>query len=330
MINSPARYHYPLIQNELNTVNQILQTHINAANPRLQAALIAMANHGGKYLRPALLLMVSKAIGSSERHTHQLTQLAASIEILHMASLIHDDIIDDSPMRRGQVSIQSRFGKDTAVYAGDYLFTIFFDLLITNLHDDNQYLQVNATIMQRLLNGELGQMARRFDTTQTIHQYLRNVNGKTAALFQLAAREGAHFAGANASQTVHAAKFGQNLGIAFQMLDDILDYTGTSQLTKPTMEDLSTGVYSLPMLFALQDPRTQASLKPLLTKKYQLTMNDMQKIKQMIINSNALVQSQRLATKFTNRALDHLQYLPDSPARDQLDRLAKQLLKRVN
>lgn len=329
MLNSLARHHYPLIQDELDTVNQTLQSHIKVANPALQEALLTMANHGGKYLRPALLLLISKAIQPAAKTSDQLIQLATSIEVLHMASLIHDDIIDDSPMRRGQVSIQTQFGKDTAVYAGDYLFTVFFDLLIKSI-DDDQYLWVNATIMQRLLNGELGQMARRFDTSQTLHQYLRNVNGKTAALFQLAAREGAHFASANAGQTVHAAKFGQNIGIAFQMLDDMLDDTGTSQLTKPVMEDLGTGVYSLPMLLALQDPSISSTLKARLDKKYQLTIDDMQQIQQIILQSSALEQSRQLATKFTTRALEHLQFLPASPARDQLQRLARQLLKRAN
>ena len=329
MLNSQTWQQYPLIKDQLVAVNHTLQTHINAAHPALQAALLTMANHGGKYLRPTLLLLMAKAINDQHDNDQQLIHLASSIEVLHMASLIHDDIIDDSPMRRGAVSIQAQFGKDTAVYAGDYLFTVFFDLLIKSIHED-KYLQVNAQIMQRLLNGELGQMALRFNTQQTLHQYLRNINGKTAALFQLAAREGAHFAGATPGMTVHAAKFGQNIGIAFQMLDDILDYTGTSKLTKPVMEDLGTGVYSLPLLLALQNPAIHQQLMTLLDKQYQLTLADMHTIQKLVIDSNALEQSRQLAARFTNRALDHLNYLPKNQARDMLRQLAHQLLKRVN
>lgn len=329
MINSQPWHQYPMIQQDLQTVNELLQTHIQAANAPLQEALLTMANNGGKYLRPAMMLLMGKTISPNQPTKPTFIKLAASIEVLHMASLIHDDIIDDSPVRRGEVSIQARFGKDTAVYAGDYLFTVFFDLLIQSI-DDEKYLHFNARIMQRLLNGELGQMANRFNTQQTFHQYLRNINGKTAALFQLAARQGAYFAGGTSDQVVHAAKFGQNIGLAFQMLDDILDYTGTSQLTKPVMEDLGTGVYSLPLLLALQEPTVSEQLRQLLDKRYQLTINDMSTVQELVMNSGALTASRELATKFTNRAITHLNYLPKSPARSALTKLAQQLLKRVN
>ena len=149
MLNSQTWQQYPLIKDQLVAVNHTLQTHINAAHPTLQAALLTMANHGGKYLRPTMLLLMAKAINDQHDNDQQLIHLASSIEVLHMASLIHDDIIDDSPMRRGAVSIQAQFGKDTAVYAGDYLFTVFFDLLIKSIHED-KYLQVNAQIMQQV------------------------------------------------------------------------------------------------------------------------------------------------------------------------------------
>ncbi|WP_251546588.1 polyprenyl synthetase family protein [Limosilactobacillus caecicola] len=329
MEKSQTWHQYPIIKQELQAVNHQLHEQIHAANPRLQSALLSMADNGGKYLRPAMVLLIAKTVQPHHHLSDQLIQIATSIEVLHMASLIHDDIIDDSPTRRGQLSIQSRFGKDTAVYAGDYLFTVFFELLVQNITDDH-YLQVNAHIMQRLLNGELGQMALRFDTQESLHQYLRNINGKTAALFELAAREGAYFSGGNHSAVVHAAKFGQNIGIAFQMLDDILDYTGTSQLTKPVLEDLGTGVYSLPLLMALQNPGCAARLRPLLNKRYNLTMQDAKLIQKVVVTSDALDKSRQLAARFTNCALDHLRMLPSCRARQTLEQLAHQLLQRTS
>ena len=318
---------YPLIGTQLNKVNQCIQERITCSNRDLETALHTMANNGGKYLRPAILLTMGQICGQKTA-SDQLIKLAASIEILHMATLIHDDIIDDSPQRRGAVSIQARFGKDTAVYAGDLLFTVFFNLLLEAV-PGSKYLIINAHAMRQILNGELGQMNQRFNTRQHLKDYLRDVNGKTAALFRLAAREGAYFAGAPASQVANAAKFGQNVGIAFQMLDDILDYTGGSQLNKPVMEDLATGVYSLPLLLALQMAKPAAQLQPLLAKRYQLTTADMSRVQQIVVEAGAVNQSRQLAGQFTQKALDCLVRLPNNKSRRFLEKMTKQLLKRT-
>lgn len=321
--------HYPLISTQLQAVNDCIHQRIVCNNPSLQAALLAMADNGGKCLRPALLLLTARACNpQSSEHDDRLVKVAASIEILHMATLIHDDIIDDSPKRRGAVSIQTRFGKDTAVYAGDLLFTVFFDLLIETM-PGSSYLTTNARSMRQILNGELGQMGQRFNTRQGLKDYLKNVNGKTAALFRLAAREGAHFGGGDEHLTGPAAKFGQNLGIAFQMLDDILDYTGGQGLNKPVLEDLATGVYSLPLLFALQQSGTAAQLGPLLAKKRQMTLADMQRVQEIVIASDAVKASRQLAGRFTNKAIENLTKLPDNRARRFLHQMANQLLKRT-
>lgn len=321
--------HYPLISTQLQAVNDCIHQRIVCNNPSLEAALLAMADNGGKYLRPALLLLTARACNpQSSEHDDRLVKVASSIEILHMATLIHDDIIDDSPKRRGAVSIQTRFGKDTAVYAGDLLFTVFFDLLIETM-PGSSYLTTNARSMRQILNGELGQMGQRFNTQQGLKDYLKNVNGKTAALFRLAAREGAHFGGGDERLTRPAAKFGQNLGIAFQMLDDILDYTGGQGLNKPVLEDLATGVYSLPLLLALQQPSAATQLGLLLAKKRQMTLADMQRVQEIVVASDAVKASRQLAGRFTNKAIENLTKLPDNRARRFLHQMANQLLKRT-
>lgn len=320
---------YPLISTQLKAVNQCIQERIDCQNADLHTALVTMANNGGKYLRPALLLLVSRMFTTDSQDDERLVKLAASIEVLHMATLIHDDIIDDSPERRGTVSIQARFGKDTAVYAGDLLFTIFFDLLLEAI-PSSAYLRVNAQAMRQILDGELGQMGQRFNLQQTLADYLANVKGKTAALFKLAAQEGAHFAGGTAEQVTSAAAFGQQLGIAFQMLDDILDYTGGKELNKPVLEDLATGVYSLPVLLALQDPASAAQVKPLLAKGRQLTATDIQRVQQYVIAGGAVKKSRQLASQFTQGALTDLTKLPATKARRLLQHMTSQLLKRTN
>lgn len=329
MINTFQKQAAELIGPELSDVRALINQQLHTNNADLQKALQQMASHGGKYLRPSLLLLIAKTIAPEPWQPamrQKLIQLGASIEILHMATLIHDDIIDDSPKRRGNISIQSKFGKDTAVYAGDLLFTSFFQLLIDSA-DNSEYLNTNARTMKRILNGELGQMALRYHQQQSILQYLRNANGKTAALFELAAKEGAHFAGANHQITLAAAQFGQNLGIAFQIIDDLLDYSDQLVLNKPVLQDLATGVYALPLLLALDQPAFFDQLKPLLDGP--LTNHDERRIRQLVIASGALDEARLIAQKFTYKAMAALQKLPDHPANALLNDLAQQLLKRT-
>lgn len=318
---------YPAIDRSLQEVNQLINDRITIKNPSLHAALQQMASNGGKYLRPAFFFLFTQVSQTTPSKHRDLVKIAASLEILHMATLIHDDIIDDSPERRGAVSVQAAFGKDVAVYSGDFLFTVFFNLLVETM-SGSPYLAQNAQTMRKILTGELGQMANRFDLQQSLLDYYRNVNGKTAALFSLAAEEGAYFGQASHRITVLAKRIGQNIGISFQILDDILDYSGDSQLNKPVLEDLATGVYSLPLLLVLQDHRDE--LQPLLAKKRQMTLADMQQVQTLVIEYGGVKQAQAIAKKFTQKALDEISELPNSRTRKLLAAMANKLLTRAN
>lgn len=328
MKNSQPWQKYPLIKEHLSQVDACIQATIQTPYTALQDALVQMANNGGKYLRPSLLILSAQIVSKKNSVSERIIKLASSIEILHMASLIHDDIIDDSDERRGAVSIQAHFGKDTAVYAGDLLFTHFFDLMLQTINESH-YLFENAYTMRHILNGELGQMAERFNPNQTLANYLTNVKGKTAALFRLAAEEGAHFAQGDEHSTKIMANFGENLGIAFQMVDDILDYAGGKRLNKPTLEDLATGVYSLPLLLALNKNDLRAELIPLLAKKRQLTASEMQQIQSIILQANIIDDSRKLARQYTDKALADLKKLPASPASKLLSTMTKKLVNRT-
>ncbi|MEY8294850.1 polyprenyl synthetase family protein [Limosilactobacillus caviae] len=318
---------YPAINHALGEVNQLINDRITIKNSQLHDALQQMASNGGKYLRPAFFLIFANINKSAADEQAKLVKIAASLEILHMATLIHDDIIDDSPKRRGAVSIQAAFGKDTAVYSGDFLFTVFFDLLVETM-SSSPYLTRNAKTMRKILTGELGQMDNRFDLDQSLLDYYRNVNGKTAAIFSLAAEEGAYFGHADHHTINLAKRIGQNIGISFQILDDILDYSGDERLNKPVLEDLATGVYSLPLLLALQDHRSK--LEPFLTKKHQMTVQDMEQVQEIVISCGGVEQAKIIAEKFTKKAQDEIQSLPNTRARKLLATMAKKLLTRVN
>lgn len=314
----------PQLNNALEKVNHLINRRIIVNNHDLQAALKQMASKGGKYLRPAFCLTFARLGGHDNWNGEQLIKVASSLEILHMATLIHDDVIDDSPERRGELSIQAAFGKDTAVYSGDLLFTVFFELLVETM-SDSPYLAVNAQAMRKILAGELGQMDKRFKQ-QSLLEYYRNINGKTATLFSLAAQEGAYFGGAD-QKTVHLAKhIGQNIGITFQILDDILDYDISGHLNKPILEDLSTGVYSLPLLLVLKDH--QDEFNQYLNKKREMTYKDTLEVQKMVNQYGGVEKAHELAGKFTNKALQLIDELPSSATQKLLRKVTKQLLDR--
>ena len=272
---------YPTIQNKLQVVCSFLEKQLNVRNKDIQQALIDFSQAGGKYLRPAFFFLFAEIGDQEKQNEEDLIKIASSIELLHMATLIHDDIIDDSPLRRGTMTIQSRYGKDIAVYTGDLLFTLFFEVLI-DVMNGSPFMAMNAQAMKGLLLGELDQMHNRYNSNQTIDDYLLSVNGKTAELFWLACLEGAHFGHTSPEIEALAGDIGRNIGIAFQAYDDILDYTSDeSTLQKPVLEDLTQGVYTIPLLLA--KAQNSAAFEPFLRKKGNLTEEEAKKVASLVV-----------------------------------------------
>ncbi|KAF1295606.1 farnesyl pyrophosphate synthetase [Enterococcus sp. JM4C] len=317
---------YPTIQEKLKAVCSTIESQVQVRNQEIQEALTNLAQAGGKMLRPALFLLFSEVGDSTKQDQEQLIKVAASLEILHMATLIHDDIIDDSPLRRGIITVQAEYGKDVAVYTGDLLFTVFFDLL-SDAMNGSEFLHTNARAMRRLLLGELDQMQVRFDQNQTLNDYLRSINGKTAELFWLSCIEGAHFGKCSPETQQLAGRIGRNIGVAFQVYDDILDYVADSeQLKKPVLEDLAQGVYTLPLLLAKEDhPEVFA---PYLDKKAAITVEEAQKVSALVLEYDGVDKAKEFALEFTEKALDEIDLLPDSPGKTMIKQLTSELLGR--
>lgn len=317
---------YPQLATQLDAVKALLQQRIHTDNAAIQSALQTFATSGGKLLRPAFFCLFANCANQREPQDERIIKLASSLEVLHMATLIHDDVIDDAPKRRGQVSIQSRFGKDVAVYAGDLLFTVFFDLII-EARLDHELLAVNAQTMRNILNGELNQLNLRYTVDQTAGDYFTSIHGKTAALFELACYEGALTGGGNPALCQTAQQIGRNIGMTFQILDDILDYSApAAKLNKPVLEDLASGVFSLPVILATKANPT--ALKPLLAKGKQLTEADMHEIQTLVQQSGGLTQAQAIARSYTSEALTLIKTLPHGTPQRALTKLTKELLKR--
>ncbi len=243
-----------------------------------------------------------------------------------MATLIHDDVIDDSPKRRGQKTIQSKYGKDVAVYAGDYLFTVSFKL-ITDYSNSMKQMQINTKGMERILMGEIDQMHLRYNKKITIRNYLTQISGKTAQLFALACYSGALESGQDERFARHCYYIGSHIGMAFQIKDDILDYSQTADtFGKPVLEDVKQGVYSSPLIYAMR--KNNAAFKDLLNKKDQMTNEDTKKVRQLVIDLGGLKEAERLAHKYTEKALKRIDQLPNTPEKEIIRDVTESLLNR--
>lgn len=319
---------YPELAKELDTTLKLMEKSVQLQNKEIQTAILEMIHSGGKLLRPAYQLLFSQF--GNQRDAKKATALAASIELLHTATLVHDDIVDEADTRRGLQTLRSQFGNNTAVYAGDYLFVCCFKLL-SDYASSLKSIQLNSRSMEKVLTGELGQMDNRYNFEITLDRYLENISGKTAELFSLSCFVGAYESGTSERFAKRCGTIGTNIGIAFQMIDDILDYTQTAEaIGKPVLEDVRQGVYSLPLIFALQTDRE--ALLPLLQKKESLTDLETQEIYQLVHQLGGVEKAQQLATDYTNKALKEIQKLPETAihAKEQLFEITEAILTRKN
>lgn len=317
---------FPNIQHQLIDTCELIKQQVKIRNKDIEHALIELTSSGGKLLRPAFFFLFAQIGDQQKQDKQQLIKIAASIEILHMATLIHDDIIDDSPLRRGSKTIQSRYGKDIAVYTGDLLFTKFFELLAETMNGSD-FLHTNASAMKRLLLGELDQMHTRYKKDMTVFDYLRSVNGKTAELFSLSCLEGAHFGQASKEVQRLATRIGRHIGIAFQVYDDVLDYTAdVTTLKKPVLEDLAQGVYTLPLIFAMR--KAPEHFAPYLDKQAAITTEEAVQTGQLVEQLDGIADAKAFAKKVTEKALTDIHKLPDCLGKEQLLQLTQLLLQR--
>ncbi|WP_414839353.1 polyprenyl synthetase family protein [Carnobacterium sp. TMP28] len=315
---------YSDLQVELESVTNLMADQIRLRNKEIESVLLESIYHGGKMIRPAYTLLFSK-FGENQQVDRTLA-LSAAVELLHTATLIHDDIVDDSPLRRGAPSLQSQYGKDVAVYAGDYLFTVCFRLL-SNYADTTEQIEVNTRGMERILMGELDQMYLRYNKNMSIRNYLTQISGKTAQLFALACYSGALNGGKSEKFSRNGYYIGSHIGMAFQIIDDILDYSQTAIVFgKPVLEDVRQGIYTAPLIFALQEKNLR--LGELIDKQERLTEADAKEIQQLVIKLGGLEKAKQLARKYTQKAIKRIDLLPDQKEKEQIKKITLSLLDR--
>lgn len=307
-----------LVLNKINEINKSSEEFLNESVDYLLST-------GGKMLRPAFLLIGS--MFGDERNDDKICTLAAAVESLHLATLIHDDIIDEAELRRGKQTIASKYSKTYAVYMGDYLFSKCF-VELANQDVDPKVLKRVAEGVSKICTGELLQNKLRYNYRVGIRDYLRVVRGKTAALFAVSLGTGAKESGASDAVSKRLTRIGLYIGMAFQIIDDLFDYIGDAiTVGKEVMVDLSKGYYTLPLLLALDSPYRNQIVEIL--DKNEILPTDINNVVQLVKESGAIDKAKYIAKQYTTKALSAIETLPDGQGKAYLKEIVPALLQRV-
>ena len=316
----------PALKSNLEQVQQIILESTASVKGKLGEAIKYNFEIAGKELRPAFVLLFGQM--GKKGKLKRLLKIASSVEILHNATLIHDDIVDDSPIRRGRSSIQYKFGKHIALYAGDYLMALSLQMLANNTSKITN-MRVNGKAMNDILAGETAQFGNEYNLDITPEQYLMQIKGKTGILFGYSCFIGAIEGGLSSKKAKLAQNYGELIGEAFQLMDDILDYTASSsQFKKPVLQDVVNGVYSGPLIFAIENDRS-GKLHELVRRGKNLSSHDLQRIDQLVSELGGINQAKNLAEDYTNQAKELLtQHFSTYSTYDDLLKLTSDLLDR--
>lgn len=290
----------------IEKLDSLMLRYCKSTSLILNTAVEDLIDGGGKRLRP-IMVMLAGSFGNFDED--KLLHVAAGIELLHMATLVHDDIIDEARLRRGKITAQEKFGNDVAVFVGDYLLTKSYSLFVDNL-SKHSLLKLNK-VVKMVCIGEIRQYEEKYVLDLSLIDYFKRIRRKTALLFAISAYIGAYESGVRGKNLFHLYKFALEMGMAFQIQDDILDFVGEEDITgKEINQDLCAGIYTLPPILLLRDEKYGHKARELLDKK-DISRQDMAQIIEMIKKSAVLELSSRYAEKFIERARNNLNYLPD-------------------
>lgn len=319
----PAHNPLDLIIQDMVRVDQVIGERLTTDVPLVREVAQYIIGAGGKRLRPALLLLVSGALGSTHPHRHTL---AAVVEFIHTATLLHDDVVDESTLRRGRSTANEKFGNAASVLVGDFLYSRAFQMMV----DVNQMrvMQVLSDATNVIAEGEVMQLMNMHDASLDEAAYLRVIRSKTAKLFEASARLAPILAGADEATEMLCADYGQALGTAFQVIDDVLDYEGSSdELGKNLGDDLREGKVTLPIICALK--RGTLEERSLIREAIeQGSLSNLPEILNIIARTGALDVARASAMAEAQRAVEAARRLPKNAHSDALLELASSLLER--
>jgi all-trans-nonaprenyl-diphosphate synthase len=312
------------VESDLEDLLSDLRNLIGAGHPILQAAAEHLFSAGGKRLRPGIVLLLSRALDPAGALGSRHRRLAEITEMIHTASLVHDDVVDEADTRRGVATVHSRFNSRVAVLAGDFLFAQA-SWHLANL-DNLEVVKLLSRVIMDLAEGEVRQGLFRYDTGQSLETYLEKSYCKTASLMANSARAAGVLSGLPEPQLDLLYQFGRQLGLAFQVVDDILDFTGDdAQLGKPAASDLASGTLTAPVLYAME----QQPLLAVLIEREFSELEDLPQALALVRQSDGIQRSRQLAEGFARKAGECLDFLPPSESRKALLALPDFVLSRL-
>ena len=311
------------ISEELAEVNQHINRLLFTRNESMNAVMQWVLASRGKQIRPLLVLLCSRL---NKNHV-DVTEMAAIIEICHTASLVHDDVIDDADERRGQLSVQRKFGREMAVYAGDFM--IFATLGRTDLRLKPWYRDMFSNL-EVMCEGELSQFDHQYDTFITEDQYIQNVIGKTSSMFTIACVSGCYEGKCTDRQIQMMRDFSRDFGLFFQLRDDLMDFLSCTEESKKSVQsDFRSGYYTLPAIVCFQDPEKGNELRSLAGKCRQGCKDhfDSATMCKLIRDAGGFEYTYNKIQNYANVLKKDLEVFPQTPARDKLIDLVEYLKK---
>lgn len=312
------------VDDDLRLLTENLKRLIGARHPILGAAAEHLFDAGGKRLRPAIVLLVARATMVDQDITPRHRRLAEITEMIHTASLVHDDVVDEAQLRRGVPTVNSLFDNRIAVLAGDFLFAQS-SWYLANL-DNLEVVKLLSEVIRDFAEGEILQGINRFDTHLTLETYLEKSYFKTASLLANSAKAAAILSGVERDIANQLYHYGRDLGLAFQIVDDILDFTSPTEiLGKPSGSDLISGHITAPALYAMEESPHLA----ILIEREFAEVGDWETALTLIKESKGIMRSRELAAHHAQQAVKRLDCLAPSASADVLLNLADYILSRL-
>ncbi len=313
------------VAGDFEQVNKLIQEQLFSDVPLVEKIAHYIVASGGKRMRPLLVLLTTNALNYSG--TNHI-KLATIIEFLHTATLLHDDVVDVSSLRRGRETANARWGNAPSVLVGDFLYSRAFQMMVEIESMAIMTILANATNV--IAEGEVFQLMNCKNPDVTEAQYMEVIKNKTAMLFEAASHTGAVLGGADSSQQRSLKDYGLYLGLAFQLIDDVLDYTGTAEtMGKNVGDDLAEGKPTLPLIYAMQQG-SEADKKLIRQAIRKGGLDDLPAIVNAVNRSGALTYTENLARDKAELAINCLKCLQPSKFRDALEGLANLAVNRAH
>ncbi len=315
---------FATVEKDLQLLTENLKNLIGAKHPILYAAAEYLFETSGKRVRPAIVLLVSRATMVDQEITLRHRRLAEITEMIHTASLVHDDVVDESALRRNVPTVHSRFGNRVAVLAGDFLFAQS-SWYLANL-DNLEVVKLLSKVIMDMAEGEIQQSLSGFNAEISLEEYVQKSYYKTASLVANSAKAAGVLSGVSETTAQHLYEYGRNLGLAFQVVDDVFDFTSSAEtLGKPAGADMASGIFTAPVLFALEE---KPYLEVLIDREFS-EAGDMEEALALVKESDGIRRSQELAKKYAAIAVQEIKNLPASEPRQALMDLTDYFLSRL-